>query len=70
MSKDNVVDFTGVTRLDIDPQKVLNSVLESKPKAVFVVSWDEDGLTCYSSKGDNYENSYMLQSVLYHLHGI
>lgn len=38
---DNVVNFTGITRLDMDPERVLESA-RGKLKSVVIMGYDED----------------------------
>lgn len=53
MSK--IVEFTGVTQLDIDPEKVLNRAL-NKLEGVIVIGYEKDGeeyfASSYSDGGD------------------
>jgi hypothetical protein len=48
MSKDNVVDFTGATRLDLDPDKVLTKAIGELQVSV-VVGFDKGGKFYFSS---------------------
>lgn len=38
-----VLEFTGMTRLDIPPEKILKGVATMKPRHVFIISEDDDG---------------------------
>jgi len=40
---DNVIDFTGITRLDIDSSRMLRNIADEKPRCAFVITWPEDG---------------------------
>lgn len=48
MSGDNVVNFTGITRLDMDPERVLESV-RGKLKSVVILGFDEDDEEYFAS---------------------
>ena len=48
MSKDNVVDFPGVTRLDVDPEKILNGAANQLETCV-IIGYDKDGEFWFSS---------------------
>lgn len=39
----NVIKFTGVTRLDLTPERVLDAAKESRLGGVVVMGFDEDG---------------------------
>jgi hypothetical protein len=39
----DVVDFTGITRLPSDPQRVLEKALSAGMKSVVVIGFDADG---------------------------
>lgn len=58
---DNIVDFTGVTRLDSDPMRTLEHAANAKLTEVIVIGFDEDG--------DEYFRSSVADggSVLWHL---
>lgn len=52
MSEDNVVDFPGITKLDLDPDRVLNAALGKTTECV-IVGFDKEGeLYFASSKAD------------------
>ena len=48
MSKDNVVNFPGVTRLKIDPDKVLNTAVGNL-ESVVVVGYDKTGMEYFAA---------------------
>jgi len=48
MSRDNVVTFTGITRLDIDPDRVLNEAM-GKLQVSVVVGFDKEGKIYFAS---------------------
>lgn len=48
MSKDNVVNFPGVTRLKIDPDKVLNAAVGNL-ESVVVVGYDKTGMEYFAA---------------------
>ncbi len=63
-----VVEFTGITKLDIDPKKVIRHFVENPPKKIFVIAWgdeDDDKIEYYSSVSNKYEVSYMVQDYLH-----
>jgi hypothetical protein len=39
----NVVDFTGVTRLNLDPVRVLNAAVKTELTDVVILGYDKDG---------------------------
>lgn len=43
MNDEKVVPFTGVTRLDTPPEKVLNAALEAGLGQVVIVGFDKEG---------------------------
>lgn len=51
---DNIVQFTGLTTLDISAKTILQNLAEEEPKNVFVICWPKDGSmpTYHSSTGD------------------
>ena len=44
----NVIDFSGITKLDLDPDRVLSNAL-GKLKEVVVIGFDQDGNEYFSS---------------------
>ena len=48
MSKDNVVNFPGVTRLKIDPDKVLNAAVGNL-ESVVVIGYDKTGMEYFAA---------------------
>ena len=46
--KDNVVRFTGVTKLDLDPDVLLNEAI-GKLKGAIIIGYDKDGKEFFSS---------------------
>lgn len=49
MSDDNVVSFTGITRLDGDPQRVIEAALKADLSHVVVLAYDMDGDEYFAS---------------------
>jgi len=43
-----VVDFTGITRLDLPVERILDKAKE-KLKSVIVIGWDKDGYEYFAS---------------------
>jgi len=43
MSADNVVSFTGITRLDSDPTRVIEAALKAGLQGVVILGYDADG---------------------------
>lgn len=46
---DNVVPFTGETRLDMDPQRVISAAYEAGLTSVVIVGFDADGNEYFGS---------------------
>lgn len=46
---DNVVDFTGITTLDIQPTRILAKAAGAKLKTCVVVGWDDAGELYFAS---------------------
>lgn len=46
---DNVVQFPGLTLLDLDAATILNNIAGLKPQNVFVITWDDEGGVSYHS---------------------
>lgn len=44
-----IINFPGITRLDLDPQRVLSSALEDGLEAVIVLGLDKDGAFYFAS---------------------
>ena len=44
----NVIDFTGTTTLDIDPDRILQSAIGQMDQVV-LIGWDKDGQEYFSS---------------------
>jgi hypothetical protein len=44
-----VVEFNGITRLDIDPQKVLGRALTAELDGVVILAYDKDGEEYFAS---------------------
>lgn len=42
MSEDNVVNFTGITSLDLDPQRVLEQATKAGLKKVVILGYNSD----------------------------
>lgn len=38
-----IVQFPGITRLDIDTANMLRNIADSEPAFAFVITWPEDG---------------------------
>lgn len=58
---DNVVPFGGITRLDTDPQRVLEAALEAGMTGVVVIGFDANG-------GEYFASSYADGSdVVWHM---
>ena len=67
MSDDKVVNFTGVTRLDLDPCHVLGNVPDTL-QSVVIVGYDEDGSLYFSSnKADGAEIVWLLECAKHEL---
>jgi hypothetical protein len=45
---DKILDFTGITRLDLPPDRILEN-LKGELSAVVIVGWDKDGDEFFSS---------------------
>lgn len=59
----NVVNFTGVTRLDLDPDKVLNAAIGNMSEVV-ICGYDKEGNEYFaSSKGDGAQVLWHLERV-------
>lgn len=48
-----VVNFTGITSLDLPPDRVLESALAAKLDAVVLIGWDKDGEFYFASSYAN-----------------
>lgn len=67
MSDDNIVDFNGVTRLDLDPNRILAKVPKTL-KSVLILGYDEDGSFYFaSSRADGAENVWMMECAKFEL---
>lgn len=63
----NVVDFTGITRLDLDPERVLAKAA-GQLASVIVVGFDKDGEEFFaSSVSDGGEALWILQRACHKL---
>jgi len=61
MSKDNVINFPGLTTLNIDPDKVIEAA-KGKLEMVVIVGYDKDGFEYFaSSDPDGPEILWILQ---------
>lgn len=48
-----ILEWNGITRLDLDPQKVLRKAIDAKPTEVVIIGYDADGNFYFaSSKAD------------------
>lgn len=45
----NVVRFTGISRLDLNPETVINSSLEAGLSGVVIIGYDSDGEEYFAS---------------------
>jgi hypothetical protein len=52
MSKDNVINFPGLTTLKIDPDKVIEAA-RGKLETVVIVGYDKDGFEYFASSDPN-----------------
>lgn len=43
MSTDNVIEFPGITKLDIPAERILRKAIEEKVTEVVICGYDEDG---------------------------
>jgi len=65
---DNVVEFNGVTTLDLTPDRVIKEALKAKMTEVVIVGFDEDGEFYFaSSQADGGNVIYHLEMAKYHL---
>lgn len=60
----NIVKFTGITKLDLSAPEMLRSIAEGNPKNAFVICWPEDG-----SMPTYHSNTADTAVVLMRLHG-
>ena len=59
---DNVVEFPGVTTLDIPPETILKSALKADLEMVVVLGWTEDEtLYAASSSGSSPEAVFLVE---------
>lgn len=49
MSGDNVVSFTGITRLDSDPQRVIEAAQKAGLEGVVILGYTEDGAEYFAA---------------------
>jgi len=49
VSKGNVVEFTGITKLDLLPERVLAKASEQEFEGVIVIGWKKDGDRYFAS---------------------
>lgn len=49
MSDDNVVSFTGITRLDGDPERILKAAMKAGLEGVVILGYDADGAEYFAS---------------------
>ena len=57
-----VLEFTGATKVDIPPEKVIEGASEERLKSVFIVGWDQDdNLFMASSDGSIGEILHLLE---------
>ena len=47
--EDKVVNFSGITRLDIPPERILRGALKRDLESVVVMGWTKDGDTYFAS---------------------
>jgi hypothetical protein len=68
MTKDhNVIDFGGVTRLDLDPNRILDNAPRTL-QSVFIMGWDEDGEIYFaSSSADGGDLMWLMENAKYRL---
>lgn len=64
---DNLVYFDGITRLDMPPEKVLQSALDANLEGVVVVGWQEGEFYAASSIADGGEVVWLLEKLKQHL---
>ena len=58
----DVVEFGGITKLDIPPERILNGALESNLQSAVVIGFDEDGEFYFaSSQADGGEVLWLLE---------
>lgn len=63
----NVVPFTGNTRLDADPDMVLEAALLANLEAAIVIGWQDGKLYFASSIADGPEANWMLDMAKHQL---
>lgn len=64
---DNIVDFTGITKLDMDPDRLLQKVI-GKMEGVLILGITKDGEEYFaSSKADAADALYYMERAKYAL---
>ncbi len=64
----NVVEFNGITSLDLTPDRVIQGALNAKMTEVVIVGFDEDGEFYFaSSKADSGDVIYHLEMAKHKL---
>ena len=67
----NVVEFHGITKLDLPPDRVLNRAKDADLQSVVTVGWDQEGdLYFASSAADAGEVIFLLQRAIWRLNKI
>ena len=60
---DNIVDFTGLTTLDVDPDKVLNAAI-GELDSVMVLGWDKEGVIYLAANFSDVQKALWLAEKL------
>lgn len=64
----SVVNFTGVTRLDLPPNKILQEAIDANLESVFVIGYtSSEELYMSSSKADGGELLWIIERAKHHL---
>lgn len=64
MREDNVVEFGGITKLDLSSERVLQAALEAKLDGVVIIGWSEDGSRYFaSSYASGSETLWLLETA-------
>lgn len=59
---DNVIDFTGITKLDLPAEKILSTALTKNLNTVVILGYDEKGNFYFAScKSDGGEVLWLLE---------
>ena len=63
-----IINFSGVTRLDLEPDDILNAAVGEGLTEVIVMGWDADGdLYLASSKGRRADVNYLIDKAKQYL---